>query len=321
MEQHITETKKKTPRDFFLYLFATGALYFSAIQVIALLWAYVDHFLPDLTVSYWNDPMGSMRWAIAILVVLFPAFVGTMRFLSKDLDQNPQKRELGIRKWLIYLTLFLASVTIIVDLVTLVYNLLGGEFTARFVLKALSVLVVVGVIFAYYLFTLKRLPGEGVRVRVMLTWGSLVVMLGLIIGSFFIVGGPETNRLRRLDEQRIGDLQSIQWQIVSYWQSKERLPMTLDDLNDEISGFAVPVDPVTKASYEYTFKGDTSFELCAEFSLASRGFEANGESKPATVNTYMYDLALEYWQHGAQKTCFARTIDPELYPAKPTAIR
>src|SRR5438132_4874360 len=43
-------------------------------------------------------------------------------------------------KWLIYLTLFVAALIIIGDLVSLIYNFLGGDVTIKFVLKALSVL-------------------------------------------------------------------------------------------------------------------------------------------------------------------------------------
>ena len=37
------------------------------------------------------------------------------------------------------------------DFITLVYNLLGGELTTRFMLKVLTIAVIAGTIFFYYL--------------------------------------------------------------------------------------------------------------------------------------------------------------------------
>ena len=236
---------KKTPRDFFLYLFATIAIYIISIEVIALLWQYVNYFLPDPNAYYYDGFSGVMRWAIASLIILFPAYVWVMRFLGKDLDQHPEKKELGVRKWLIYITLFIAAVTMIVDLVTLIYTFLGGDFTSRFIIKALSVLLVAGAVFKYYLFNLRREPGAKEKMRLMLAWVSLTLVAGLVVGAFFIVGSPKTNRLRNEDNQRTSDLQSIQWQLVNYWQQRERLPKDLKELADPISGFSSPLYPVT----------------------------------------------------------------------------
>lgn len=42
------------------------------------------------------------------------------------------------------------------DMITLVYNLLGGELTARFVLKIVVAGVIAGAIFGYYLTDLRH---------------------------------------------------------------------------------------------------------------------------------------------------------------------
>jgi membrane protein YqaA with SNARE-associated domain len=41
--------------------------------------------------------------------------------------------------------------TLIGDVITLIYNFLGGELSARFVLKILTVAVIAGGVVAYYL--------------------------------------------------------------------------------------------------------------------------------------------------------------------------
>jgi hypothetical protein len=69
---------------------------------------------------------------------------------------NPVKRLSTIRRWLTYLTLFIAAGVLIGDLITLVYNLLGGELTVRFVLKVITVAAIAGTAFGYYLWDLRR---------------------------------------------------------------------------------------------------------------------------------------------------------------------
>ncbi len=302
---------KTSIRDFFLYLFATGALYFSAISIISLLWQYINHFFPDALTYYPDGLSSSMRWAVASLIVIFPVYVFVMRFLSKDLDAFPEKKDLSIRKAMIYLTLFIAAITIVVDLVMLVNNFLGGEFTVRFLLKALSVLFVTGAVFGYYLFNLKRVPGTQAKARSMIVWGSLAFVLIVIAGAFSIVGSPTTNRLRNLDNQRVSDLQTIQWQVVNYWQQKQKLPVDLSALNDPISGFKAPVDPETGAAYTLKSVGSLGFQLCANFALENIAPGTNSSVKPYSEP---YGYVSENWQHAAGNVCFDRTIDPDLYP-------
>jgi hypothetical protein len=61
-----------------------------------------------------------------------------------------------VRRWLTYLTLAIAVSVIIGDSTNLVYHLLGGEVTARFLLKALTIGSIAGAIFVYYLRDLRR---------------------------------------------------------------------------------------------------------------------------------------------------------------------
>jgi hypothetical protein len=228
-----------------------------------------------------------------------------MRFLGREIDRHPEKREFGPRKWLIYITLFIASVTAVVDLVVLVNTFLSGDFAARFVLKALAVLVVAGLLFWYYLFTLRRAPGESVRARKVLFAGSLVLLLALIIGAFFIAGGPESNRAENYDRQRVSDLSQLQWQIVNYWQEQDALPESLEVFNDPILQSSVPNDPETAESYVYEKTGELSFRICATFSNASN------ENEPSKTKFYGEDA--DYWQHEAGEQCFERELDPALH--------
>ena len=314
MESHL----KSTPKDVFLHLFNIVTFYLNVIGFITLYVNYINTKFPDALNYYFSGISDGVRWSSSILFVAVPAYLLTAWFLEKDLKAVPEKRELKLRKWLTYFTLFISALTIIIDLMIFVYNFLNGELSMRFFLKVLVVLLVAGAVFAFYLWDLKRKDSSS-KIPQILTGVVSVVVLASIIMGFFIVGTPSAQRNRRFDDQRLSDLQILQNQIVDYWTKKEKLPAKLVDLNDDISGLVIPTDPNTKIGYEYNITGALTFELCANFATADTDFGlAAGPSYTAP-----YDRNYQQnWHHTAGRVCFSRTIDPELYkPAKLEATK
>jgi len=308
---------RNLPRDVFFQLLGIVTLYVSAISLITLFFQYINVLFPDVVNRYYDyvylDAAGPIRWAMASLMIFFPVYLLMTKTLNADYDQHPEKREFKLRKWLVYFTLFITALAIIIDLVSLIYNFLGGELTVRFALKVLTVLAVAGTVFGYYSMDLRNKLTKG-RIKAM-AWGSLIFVFGSIIAGFFTVGSPFNARLYKLDGQRINDLQVLQGEIVNYWQLKNKLPPSLADLKDDIRGFVPPVDPETAHSYEYAVRGPLKFELCANFSLP-----ADDASRAAKMPAaYPYDaMSSENWNHSEGRQCFERTIDPERYkPGKP----
>jgi len=307
-------SKRNIPRDVFLHLLAIVTLYWSAVSFITLLWQTINHFLPDVLNYYPASIIEPMRFAVASLIIVFPVFLITSWYLNKIYRRESIVRESKIRKWLIYLTLFIASITVIVDLVMVVLNLLSGDATLKFILKALSVLVVAVIIFGYYLDDVrKETPAKSAKYY---AWISVVIVLIGVVSAFFIVGSPATARLMQFDQQKVSDLQNIQYQIVNYWQRKESLPSSLSVLNDPISEFKVPVDPQTNQPYEYNIidAANLSFELCATFN--KEGTDLYGQAPSLVYNYAPTKGYMENWQHAAGRVCFERTIDKQLYPVK-----
>ena len=154
MNEQITMVPKSTPQDVFYHLLSIVTLYMSAISFITLLLQLINTWFPDpLDYGYGVD--GVIRWSAAILIVAFPVYLLMMWLINKDIAAEPARREIRVRKWLGYLTLFIAAITAIIDVGTLVYNLLGGELTTRFILKILVVLAVAATVFFYYLRELR----------------------------------------------------------------------------------------------------------------------------------------------------------------------
>lgn len=314
------ENIKSSPKDVFMHLLAIGTLYLSVAGFVTLLFQYIDlYFLDPLTYESYRWFSGPMRWGMASVIILFPAHLLLLWAIRRDLDAHPEYRELRIRKWLVYFTLFVTAIAILSDLVTLVYNFLGGELTARFTLKMLVVLMVAAWVFWYYLNDLRNTWSK--KALHVMAWVTSAVVLAAVIGGFFTAGSPFKTRLIRFDEQRISDLQTLQWQIISYWQSKGRIPAKLADLEDSISGFRVPLDPLTRAAYEYhpvigqAEPGNTlRFELCADFSLPTSPTTAGRDVKFAPGDGPYGSAYSANWDHAIGRVCFARVIDPELYP-------
>jgi len=285
---------KSTPKDVFLHLLNIFTFYLSVISFITLFIQYISALFPDPLNFYFTSMANSVRLSTSILVIAIPVYILTSWLLGKDLASKPERRELKLRKWLTYFTLFISAVTIIVDLIMFVFSFLSGELTVQFFLKVFVVLLVAGAVFGYYVWDLRRKKVKSKTPKI-LAWALSFVVLASIVCGFFIIGTPAEQRDRRFDEERVEDLQILQSQIINYWIQKEALPAELDDLKDSISGFAPPEDPATDLPYEYYATGDLSFELCATFKTSS------------------YESSRKSWEHEAKRTCFERTIDPDLY--------
>lgn len=147
-------------REAFLYLVLFLTLYISAWSIGTILFQVINLYIPDAAFSTDYYLLSSSRTAIrsatSALVVTAPIFAWLSYVINRSQDKNPLLRSSKVRKWLTYLTLFVAAGVIIGSLITLVYNVLGGELTARFSLKLLTVLTIAGCIFGYYLWDLRR---------------------------------------------------------------------------------------------------------------------------------------------------------------------
>jgi len=308
MENIETMPKRNLPRDVFLHLLAIVALYWSSISFTTLLWQFINYFFQNnLDSFYYESFAGYVRFAVSSLFIVFPVFILVSWFLNKIYKTESEVRESKIRKWLIYFTLFVASLVIIGDLITVVNYFLGGEIAIKFVLKSLVIFLVAGTVFGYYLDDVRR--STPTPLAKYFAWASGILVIAVIVISFFIIGSPTTAKLMQADQKRVNDLSNIQYQIVNYWQAKEKLPASLADLTDPISGFTAPTDPETKTNYEYIIVDaeKLSFQLCAVFSRESKSSQAEA--------SYYYGTATsQVWNHGVDRVCFDRTIDKDLYP-------
>lgn len=144
-------------REAFMYVVLFSTLYVSAFNLGNLLFDYIDQYFPDPAMgAYAGFTRASIRWSLSSLIVAFPLFLYVSGFVGRAIRTDARKRGSMIRYQLTYVTLFLAGSCLIGDVITLIYNFLGGELTVRFVLKVLTIGAITGPIFGYYLWDLRQ---------------------------------------------------------------------------------------------------------------------------------------------------------------------
>ena len=284
-------------REAFLYLVLFATLYATAFNAGAVLFVALDRWMPDPSQRWEIAGSAEMaRGATAGLLIAFPIFLALSWVIGRGVRLDPENRGSKIRKWLTYITLFVAAMVLIGDLTFLATRLLSGEIPTRVLLKVLVVLVIAGIVFMHYLADLRLEEREGggarglrVPPRAVAAGTLAVLVLGLVTS-----GSPQRERLRRLDEARLQDLRAITQEMSSWTRKGRPLPASLGALAADPDSPALHLrDPVTQRPYEYRLLDPQHYELCATFmtvdSLGTAG--APGE-------------AAGFWKHPAGRTCY-----------------
>lgn len=289
-------------RDAFFHLLSFTALTLTVVSLVFLFFNFLNRLLPDPAFPNYYDDVSSVRWQLAVLIVSYPLYLWMSRLLLKEYAMHPEKLASGVRRWLTYLILFATACTLVGDLIALIFSLLQGEVTLRFMLKIITLLVLAGLPFRYYLYSLRIAPerysAHKLHMRYFIC--SVVIVLVAVVSAFVVTGSPLRGRAERFDEQRVNDLRTIQSEILNIAWGNERampmppvkelanpLPATLEEVAEKAL-YQRPniVDPETSVPYTYTRSSDHEFQLCAAFSLP---------------RDQQYDV---FWNHPAGEKCF-----------------
>ena len=126
-----------------------------------------------------------------------------------------------------------------------------------------------------------------------------VAMLTTVAAAVWVMGGPNIQRVRRMDERRASDLRDLQSAIEQHHRDNDRLPPDLATLARQ-PGVTLPVaDPMTQQRYTYEVQASDRYILCATF-----------VTDTAAEGQRPYGLQNE-WAHGAGHTCFQRRVKSE----------
>jgi len=305
------ENLKTKPKDFFLIIGSMVALYAIVINLLNLLFTIINYAYPAINTYYYGYyNTASISFPVAFLIIVFPIFVVIDWFLAKSFTETPEKKDLPIKKWLSYLTLFISGLVVAGSLVTVLYYFLDGkDLTAGFLLKFLSVFVVSVLVFGYYISDIKDILTSRSK-KIWLSSAILIILISIVLG-FVIIGSPKSQRLKRLDFEKINDIQQLQSSVVSFWQVNNKLPQGLEEVRGQYGYFDMN-QPDSSKPYEYSIVSPNSFEICAEFNFDS-GDQNN-------YNRSIMDVDIKYnyttpsdWSYKEGRSCFTYVINEEIY--------
>jgi hypothetical protein len=287
-------------REAFQHLVLFATLYIFTFDVGALLFVLIELRLRDVALDYGAVAPSMLRWSTAGAVTALPIFLWMNRLVERALVRDPEKRASGVRRWLTYLTLFVAALVLIGTFSTVVSNMLAGELSLRFVLKSLVVFAIAGVVFGHYLLGLRREEAEADARPRAASWlgraGVAAAALAIVAG-LFAGGAPRQARLRQLDERRLNDLLELDRNVQLYFVTHRTLPRTLDQLDPSAIGAVALADPATGVRYGYDVVDSLTYRLSAGF---------------ATADTLRPDggTVARSWRHRAGQQWFTRTVAP-----------
>jgi hypothetical protein len=276
--------------NFFLYLLVFLSLIFVAIGEGSILFGFIDKFVSAKDLTLFNPfDQSVVKFGIAALFIASPIFFAISFLITKRIGKNLIPLESAIRKWLTYIVLFFAAATAIGDLITLVVNFLGGDFTASFLLKVFVIIMIAGGIFGYYFWDMRRTQviASFNKVAMLVAIGSISVTF---MAGFFIIDSPVVARQKNLDQQVISNLQSIDGSVQNYFSQSYQLPEKLDVLQQ--TTFMANLGNIKDVTYE--IKNSTTYKLCATF-MRSNMDDASSWAGPE-------------WKHEAGNFCFERIV-------------
>ena len=141
-------------REFFLYGLAFVTLYVMAISLGGLVFQLINIYFPDAASpdNYYRfqGARDLMRGFASALIVAVPLLYWLIFKLRQERRRDEHMARSALRKWLTYITLLVASMVALGDVIGIVNGFLGGELATRAFLKMITVLVIAVSIIIYF---------------------------------------------------------------------------------------------------------------------------------------------------------------------------
>ena len=181
---------------------------------------------------------------------------------------------------------------------------LNGELSSRFILKALTTLIISGIIFSFYFYDIRREKVEGHQDKLIRIYfyGSLFIILAVFIASLTIVESPKVARARQIDQRVVNSFNEIDSSLNNYYQTYKKLPADIDALQAEYKYLndSLFQNSSSQEIFKYQVKGDREYELCATFLTDTSKIDPNKEAY------YYYDAR---WVHAAGYQCLSQKVE------------
>ncbi|MEK7557588.1 MAG: DUF5671 domain-containing protein [Patescibacteria group bacterium] len=301
----INSTSNNSAKFAFFYALSLVALVFMATSVGMIIFQIINKNIIDVIDQYSsNYSPTDLKLAISALIISAPIFYFTIWQIFKNLITGALSKDSAIRRWLTYFILLIVSIVMIGWFIGAINNFLGGEITVKFILKAITAILISAIIFTFYFYDIKREDVDKKNNKIILTYFycSLIIIVAVFIASLFFVESPAKTRNRKLDNAILQRFDRIDSEIQSYYIDKKKLPdnfkvllagqsyLNSDDLKD----------PATNVAFDYKVSGGGSYQLCANFRLSNKDKNIQDEG--------MNDNFKERWSHEIGYQCLNQKI-------------
>ena len=302
---HGPESKAHGAKVLFWYLRLYFTIGFVAVSTGSLWYQFINKLVPLQIAPYGGVGRGlSQReavWAMAAILVVGPAMFASAVVIRNAIRRDEIELGRGVRQWVSYMFLFYVAAIALGDLVTVLRYLLTGDYSLRFFLKSLTILVITGWIFIYVWTGLRAkdalLASLFPRAMGLATAGALVAS---IVGGFFIIDSPTRARAKAFDRQRVYDLGQVHRAVMQHYTIHDTLPQSLAALQE--SGLVVEravTDPKSGEPYEYRVINEIHYEICALFTTENREEDADTDYAGRGARPFL---------HGPERTCFEQAV-------------
>lgn len=268
----------------FLYLSMFFSLGFLIGGMLTSLYQFVNKYIPDTSninefnASVFDDAL--LKIGLSMLFVASIVYFIASKVVNKKLIKGDIRSNSLVRKFLTYIALFILVAISIGSLVALVFNYLNGELTGNTFGKIAAFFVVSGFFALFYFWEIRRkeLTDKKFDILYFITLAAVIIVL---VFGVIIADSPQMTREKKLDENRVMEMQNINNNVGIFFNNNKRLPKA-----DEIEKSA-------KFPIEYKIENDKIYYLCTDF-LHLR------------EKTDLYD---KQWNHSAGAHCFKLNID------------
>lgn len=141
--------------DVFRNLLTFGLLFATLVHAVILGFGILDRLFPDpANFQAWNiDPeenLSGLRFSLATVVVTFPLFLVFSRLGLLEGERRPESLQTPVRRFFLWLTLLVAAVTVLGNLIALLFFFFEGQLQGLTLVKMGLLLVLALSVFAYY---------------------------------------------------------------------------------------------------------------------------------------------------------------------------
>jgi cation transport ATPase len=260
--------KKHQAQFVFYYLLSLISLGAMALGLGIIVFEVLDKVFVDVSSSYFS--MQALKTAFSTLIISTPIYYICSHLLSKSIRKNELSLESSLRKWLIYLILLVTSVIMLVWLVSILNSFLNGEMTIKFILKALTALIISAMIFSYYLYNIKqKVVKKKDKIKSIFFVASLLLVIFTLGLAIVHMESPQTTRDKKVDEDILRNFDNINMNVNMYYNSNKELPESLEELKSNSNLNVYPDSAVSLDNIEYKKLSEIKYELCTDFKTSN----------------------------------------------------